>query len=66
MKLFINGQGREICGIRTLEDLLARLGYEGSHFAVAVNRACVHRHEFGETVLAEGDAIEILSPMQGG
>lgn len=66
MKLVINGAGRELEGVRTLKDVLIALGYEGNHFAVALNRSCVHRRELEDTQVSENDLIEILAPMQGG
>lgn len=65
MRLIINGETQET-ECPTLARLLAALEYEGDWLATAVNGELVHREERGEHMLAEGDRIEILSPMQGG
>lgn len=52
--------------VRTLGALLAALDYEGDWLATAVNGHLVHREDRSEFLLADGDRIEILSPMQGG
>lgn len=51
---------------RTLADLLAALDYEGNWLATAVNGELVHREDRVSFRLANGDRVEILSPMQGG
>lgn len=66
MNLTINGSSSFITGALTVHDLLIKLGYQGPHFAVALNLECVPRHAFQSTALKENDVIEILSPMQGG
>lgn len=65
MKLTVNGQEQDSDAV-TVGDLIARLGYNGNHFAVAVNLAHVPRSEYAQTSLKAGDAVEILMPMQGG
>ncbi len=65
MKLIINGETQEI-GVSTLTDLLIALEYEGDWLATAVNGDLVHREDRSEANLADGDRVEILSPMQGG
>lgn len=49
-----------------LSALLARLGYEGDHFAVALNGAFVARSQLASTQVAADDRIEVLAPMVGG
>ncbi|MGR6467324.1 sulfur carrier protein ThiS [Rhizobium sp. PAMB 3182] len=65
MKLLINGEEQDIAA-ETLAALLSALDYEGDWLATAVNGELVPRSERGERVLADGDRIEVLSPMQGG
>jgi sulfur carrier protein len=66
MRLTINGEPREFPALRTIQDLLDALKYEGRYFAVAVNLQCIPRSQYELTSLHENDSIEILSPMQGG
>jgi thiamine biosynthesis protein ThiS len=49
-----------------LEQLLSELEYEGDWLATALNGELVHRRDRPQCRLAEGDRIEILSPMKGG
>lgn len=65
MVLTVNGERRDVSADR-VPALLDELGYEGAFFAVAVNRALVRRPAWPDTVLAEGDEVEILTPRQGG
>jgi sulfur carrier protein len=65
MFLIVNGERREIQATR-VDALLAELDYEGTHLAVAVNYDVVPRARWAETVLNDNDAVEILTPRQGG
>ena len=49
-----------------VDALLAELDYEGTHLAVAVNYDVVPRARWADTVLNDNDAVEILTPRQGG
>lgn len=63
--LTINGEKRT-ARASSLRELLAELEYEGGFFAVAVNHAVVSRARWDEPLLRDGDAIEIVTPRQGG
>jgi sulfur carrier protein len=65
MNLTVNGEAH-IFEAATLADLLVALDYEGDWLATAVNGDLVHREDRADVRLADGDRIEILSPMQGG
>ena len=65
MNLIVNGEA-QVLNTATLADLLETLEYEGEWLATAVNGDLVHREDRADTCLADGDRIEILSPMQGG
>lgn len=65
MNLIINGEKREIESKMTLLNLLLLLGAT-EPYAVAVNHSFVPRNQCDEIILADGDQIEILSPIQGG
>ncbi len=65
MLLIINGERRETKATR-VDALLAELEYEGAHLAVAVNYDVVPRARWAETPLNDNDAVEILTPRQGG
>jgi sulfur carrier protein len=65
MFLIINGERRETKATR-VDALLAELDYEGTHLAVAVNYDVVPRARWADTPLNDNDAVEILTPRQGG
>lgn len=65
MRLIVNGEPIEAKATR-VDALLGELDYEGAHLAVAVNYDVVPRARWAETSLNEGDAVEILTPRQGG
>jgi sulfur carrier protein len=65
MVLIINGERRET-EARGIGALLAELEFTGTQLAIAVNRGVVPRRRWSEVELCDGDAIEIISPRQGG
>lgn len=65
MVLIVNGERRET-EARQIAALLAELEFTGVQLAIAVNRGVVPRRRWGEVELRDGDAIEIISPRQGG
>jgi len=66
LKLSVNGKSRELEDSCSLSDALSRLGFHGRQFAVAVNGAFVPKHRHPQLRLEGGEALEILTPMQGG
>ena len=65
MKILVNGAWRETqCA--ELAGALHELGYGGSVVSTAVNGEFIAAALRARTVLAEGDRIEVLAPMQGG
>jgi len=65
MKLIINGERHDVT-TSTLAALLRELHYSGSWLATARNGEMVPAAERSQCWLAEGDHVEILSPMKGG
>lgn len=65
MNIVINGEKVNIQG-HTLSDLMAELDAYETKSAVALNGDFIPKQKHQETVISEGDYIEILSPMQGG
>lgn len=65
MTITVNG---EICPktSETLDQLLIQLGFGDVLVATAVNGTFVPKGQRAETRLADGDAVEIVAPMQGG
>ena len=65
MRVTVNGEPREISSA-SVDALLSELEYEGNHFAIAVNYDVLPRAKWAQTPLQAGDAIEIITPRQGG
>lgn len=65
MKLTINGESRDVAS-STLAALLAELDHHGNWLATALNGEVVPAAQRAACTLAEGDRVEILSPMKGG
>ena len=65
MVLIVNGERRET-EVRRIAGLLAELEFTGTQLAIAVNRGVVPRARWADIELNDGDAIEIISPRQGG
>jgi sulfur carrier protein len=65
MRLKVNGAEQDVAAA-TLADALEKLDYQGAVVATALNGNFVPARSRGETLLADGDAIEIVAPKQGG
>jgi thiamine biosynthesis protein ThiS len=66
IRLAINGSGREVPEGQTLIGLLDSLGLAAPRVAVERNGEIVPRDLYPETVLAEGDRIEVVQFVGGG
>jgi thiamine biosynthesis protein ThiS len=64
--LVVNGEPRRVPGPASLLDLLAHLGLDARTVVVELNREIVRRPKLGETVLADGDAVELVHFVGGG
>ena len=65
MRVSINGVAQAI-DATTIGALLDELAHGTDHIAVALNQNVVPRARWNETPIKAGDAIEILTPRQGG
>lgn len=61
----INGEDRPVSGM-TLKAFLTAEGYEAGRLAVERNGEIVPRTSYGETVLEDGDSVEIVRFVGGG
>jgi sulfur carrier protein len=65
MRIFVNGDQHDI-EQGTLALALNELGYHGKKIATAVNGHFVAAAARPDLTLADGDKIEVVTPMQGG
>ena len=63
--IMINGKEFDIAG-RTLTEYLASADYDLKRVAVERNGDIVPKSQYGETVLTDGDNIEVVSFVGGG
>ena len=64
--LTVNGESRTVDDGTSITNLLDVLSIEQQRVAVAVNGEVVPRREHPETLLADGDQIEIVRMVGGG
>ena len=63
--LKINGENVDAAG-KTLAQYLAEAGYNQVRIAVERNGEIVPKAKYGETVLADGDVVEVVNFVGGG
>jgi thiamine biosynthesis protein ThiS len=66
MTVTVNDERRELAAGATVADLVATLGLGPRRIAVELNREIVTRATYAETVLRDGDTIEIIHFVGGG
>jgi sulfur carrier protein len=66
MNVIVNGEPVELTDGATTAAAVQVLTGAVSGIAVAVNGAVVRRGEWGSTLLADGDQVEVLTAVQGG
>ncbi len=66
MKIQINGELREVSGGGTVEEVLSRLGIPLRAVLVEHNGTALHRKEWSERVVNEGDVLELIRIVAGG
>ena len=66
MTLTVNGEPKNVPEGLTLAQLVRELGLERNPIAVELNRQVVPRDRHGETRLAQGDRLEIVTLVGGG
>jgi thiamine biosynthesis protein ThiS len=66
MKLIINGQEQTVQDPSSLAALIDALGMKPDRVAVELNREIVQRGKWPETLLRDGDKLEIVHFVGGG
>ncbi|HBR17758.1 MAG: thiamine biosynthesis protein ThiS [Deltaproteobacteria bacterium RIFCSPLOWO2_12_FULL_43_16] len=66
VKIMLNGKGREVAGDTTVLGLLNELDIKPQGIAVELNLEIVSKSKFAETVLKDGDKVEIVRMVAGG
>jgi sulfur carrier protein len=66
VRLLVNGEFQSVPEAATLRELLTEMNLEADSIAVAVDGCFLPRSRYADFRLEEDQALEILSPMQGG
>ena len=66
MRITINGQAENLDGAMSVADLLAHRNIEPVRVAVEINEEIVPRRTLAETMIRDGDRIEIVTFVGGG
>jgi thiamine biosynthesis protein ThiS len=66
MKIQVNGETREVADDSTVAIALAELGVSQPHVAVELNLEVLPRAQHANTILRNGDRLEIVTLVGGG
>ncbi|WP_245183774.1 sulfur carrier protein ThiS [Haematospirillum sp. H1815] len=66
MELIVNGERHAVAQRVTVQEFLDSVGLDARKVAVERNREIVTRSAYGQTLLDEGDRIEIVHFIGGG
>jgi len=66
IKVSVNGELKELNENLNVNQMIEALAYKTKGFAVAVNTTFVPIAKYADTMIKEGDTIDILAPVQGG
>ena len=66
MQISVNGEMRTFEGVADVAALVAELGLDPRKVAVECNLEIVPRSLYGDTALADGDRVEIVTFIGGG
>lgn len=66
MRIIKNGENTDMAEGITISRLLQKEGYRPERIAVEVNLKIIPKERYAETVLSEGDVVEIVTFMCGG
>ena len=66
MELVVNGEYKQVGDGLTVEQLLQQLGVEPERVVVEVNLTILKRAQHPQTILKDGDQVEIVQFVGGG
>ena len=66
MNLRVNGEDHACAEACTVTELVSQLGLHPNMALVELNGRALFRHEWPETVLKDGDLVEIIRVVAGG
>jgi thiamine biosynthesis protein ThiS len=66
LRVYVNGESRELPGPISLAELITQLDLPAARIAVELNRAVVRRNDWSATMLQDDDRIEVVHFVGGG
>jgi len=66
MRVYVNGESRELSGSPSLSELITQLELPVMRIAIELNRELVRRNDWSRTMLQEDDRVEIVHFVGGG
>jgi len=66
LQIQLNGENHELAETCTLEELVHELSLTPQRVAIELNRSVMRRDLWAETILNEGDRVEIVHFVGGG
>ena len=66
MQISLNGQEADTRGARTVAELIGRFGFSPEMILIEHNGVALHRREWPQKSLTDGDQIEIIRVVAGG
>ena len=66
MKIVLNGEPKEFSSNVSIQQLLDQLAIPAGRVACEINLRIIKRARYPETVLQEGDTVEIIQAIGGG
>lgn len=66
MTISLNGEKADARGAQTIEELVERFELPSKTVLIEQNGLALHRREWAERILTEGDRIEVLRVVAGG
>ena len=66
MRVYVNGEVKELCGPISLAELITQLDLPATRIAVELNRNVVRRGDWNSMTLHDDDRLEIVHFVGGG
>jgi len=66
MNITLNGKPREFSDSLKLSEILQQLGFSGKPVVVEYNKEAIFPRDYAQTIVKDGDLLEIISIAAGG
>jgi sulfur carrier protein len=66
MKIIVNGKPKELATPQNLSEIVSAYSSQPRHIITELNGTIVPPHQRGQTLLKEGDALELVTFVGGG